>query len=443
MVKFSPSVLIAQLLLLVATASCGHALEERENVAPLGTSGMISHTSRGDDCVENPQEIYDKAWKAIKDTYFDPTFNGQDWNRWKRRYDGKLESAEDAFEAIDTMLASLAPPCFNTFWVSDNRFCDYKWDYLPKGIGIKYIPTRDGAIVHSLFANSPAAGESIILPGDIIVEVDGVDARGLSSKKLSDMIQGRPDTVVSLTVLRNEKRRSVSFVRSWQVSSSFSAVGMLDKNIGYINVEYVSDRTLEKLAESIKELKRCKGLIIDLRNCHMWSSNSAACRLADSFLTSGVIAKFKDRNGEHQEKANFGAKFHMPLVILIGEQTEGNIELFCAALQQNKRAMLVGQKTKGKPNTYSHIFSLGYQRIFHIKSREHLTPSGESFDDGIMPDKVILVSKADMTGGKGPWWYAQKNLSQFSEKPQDKQLQGAIEALAKQLTTNRTHSNST
>lgn len=421
---------LASLFLLIAAPSYG--LDGRNSeAAPLGTTGLRSSTTI--EFNRSPQELFDLAWKAVKELYYDQTFHGQDWERWTRRYDGKLETQSDAFEAIDTMLASLSPPYYSTFWISGLRPCSYDWDYLPKGIGVKFCATENGIVIDSVFANSPLAGEAQLLPGDIIIEVDGVDAKGKSSKDVPTMIMGRPDSVVSLTVLRGDEKRKVDCRRSWEFRF-VGAAGMTERRLGYINVAYLGLHSIDRLSEELRKFRNCRGLILDLRCCDSsLLMQREAETLADAFLTSGVIARYRDKDGNHEVGASRSAKFQMPVVVLVSKETHGNVSLLLSALQQSRRAVIVGEKIKGPlaPSTY--ICNLTSQRIFHIKAREYLTSSGGTYDGEVTPDEIISLSTKEIVDGKGCWWLRQKRFEDYLTSPGDKQLNAAFKILESQL----------
>ncbi|MBX3077574.1 PDZ domain-containing protein [Candidatus Obscuribacterales bacterium] len=433
MLRMNAILLIALASLLLMFAAPSYGLDGRNSEPdPLGTTGLRSHTTI--EFHRSPQELYDNAWKTIKEVYYDQSFHGQDWNRWKRRYDGKLETPSDAFEAIDTMLASLAPPCYSTFWISGMRLCSYDWDYSPKGIGVIHRATKAGIVVESVFANSPAAGESKLLPEDIITEVDGIDAKGKSSIDASRMLQGRPDTMVSLTVLRRGEKRKVDCSRSWNEYNFAAATGMTKGRIAYINAACLGLHPVDELTGELKRFRNCRGLILDLRCCDsflLW--HDEAQKLADAFLTSGVIARYRDKDGVHQIDASRGARFRMPLVVLVSKENYGNVELLLAALQQTRRAILVGEKTKGMLRPYTYVYKLTSQRIFHTKGREYLTPSGEIFKGEITPDEIVSVSMGEIEEGKGCWWLNQKHFEEYLSSPKDKQLNAAINILEAQF----------
>ena len=388
---------------------------------------------------ESPQEIFDRAWRAIEERYYDPTFGGQDWSRWKHRYDGKLETADDAFEAIDTMQASLAPPCLNSFSIDSGTSCGVP--VFPAGLGLKYSPNEEGAVVVAVFSNSSLAGDLRLIPGDTIVEVDGVSVAGFSSAKLQSKIMGKRDSAVSLAVLRNGERRLLRCVRNWNDSAYIGAAGLLDADNGYVNLMYLGYNTLERLSDAIKGLGGCRGLIIDLRNCRSdMFFESEAEKLANAFIAKGVLSRYTANDGEHVVNAKSHARFRMPVVILVNNETAGTAELFVSALQENQVATVVGETTKGEPRLYSEIHRLArsqeHERILHVKSREYLFADGRSLRLGITPDKVIPISKSDFAEGRGPWWYSQATFSQFSVSPDDKQLRGALKVLHRMTSQN-------
>ena len=166
---------------------------------------LNSDTKTVDTTRVSPQTLYDKTWQTVKSEYYDPNFNHQHWGRWKNRYDGKIQTEEDAKVAIETMLASLDDP-YSRF-LTKEEFSEQNTSITSKisGIGVNIINDSGKIRIISVIENTPAQFADVHA-GDIILAIDGKKVSGLSLAEVSNLVKGPTNTFVSVDILRNKER---------------------------------------------------------------------------------------------------------------------------------------------------------------------------------------------------------------------------------------------
>src|SRR5579883_2015951 len=208
-----------------------------------------------------PQVLYQRAWRLIRETYYEPKFvstvgddkgdKGQDWNRWKHRYDGKLKTLDDAHKAIETMLYSLNDP-YTRFL--DREAFDEERSQIEAhlfGVGMQLGMNKEHkVVVISPIEGTPAANAGIH-PGDEIVEVDGKPVKGQSLDQVVKQIRGPINTKVGITFMRKTEKRKVSMSRAEIPIRAVADCEILPGNIGYIRLDsFISSKANSEMRES-------------------------------------------------------------------------------------------------------------------------------------------------------------------------------------------------
>ncbi|WP_054252006.1 S41 family peptidase [Neofamilia massiliensis] len=290
------------------------------------------------------------------------------------------------------------------------------------GIGV-YISSSNGYVtVVSPIRNTPAE-EAGLLPGDIILKVDGVEVSGEDVSKASKLIKGKKGTDVLLTIVRkdeNEKPNTFDLkVRRDEIEVITVNSKTLENNILYISISQFNDNTYKEFAQALEEIKAdTKGIILDLR------SNPGglldACRnVADTLLPEGLIYYTKDRQGQIIDEGISDANMvDLPMVTLINGGSASASEILSGALRDHKRSILIGEKSFGK-GVVQTINRFSTRDGIKLTISEYFTPNGISIHEkGIVPDvEVKLDDKTTIIGVE--------NLEN------DNQLQRAIEELKK------------
>lgn len=392
--------------------------------------------------VTAPQELYRKAWSLIKDNYYDQKFNGQSWQRWEHRYDGKLKSQEDAHKGIETMLASLGDPY--TRFLNEESFGEEKQQIQAKlcGVGMQLGMNKEHKVVVIAPIPNTPADRAGMLPGDEIVEVDSKAVKGQSLDEVVKQIRGDKDTKVTITFLRKAqggtlKKDSVNLVRAEIPIKSVETSQMLPGDIGYIRLStFISQKANDEMKSALKQLTGAKGLIVDLRN-NPGGLLANAIDIANMFLDRGVIVSTIDADGykTSQLATRSSFKTDVPVVLLINKGSASASEILSGALRDNGRAKLIGQTSFGKGLVQA-INPLGNGTGVNVTIARYLTPNDTDIHKtGIVPDYDVKLSDDELMSGKGPWWI-DPTMTNFKRSPtdgKDMQLAKAVEVMKQMI----------
>ncbi|MEX6503905.1 S41 family peptidase [Pseudomonas zhanjiangensis] len=269
------------------------------------------------------------------------------------------------------------------------------------GLGIE-VGMEDGFVkVVSPIDDTPAS-KAGIQPGDLIVMIDGQPTKGLSMLEAVDKMRGDAGSKIKLTLVREggkpfevELTRAVIKVKS--VKSQ-----MLDKGYGYIRITQFQVNTGEDVGKALDKLrkengKKLRGLVLDLRN-NPGGVLQAAVEVSDHFLKEGLIVYTEGRiaNSELRFSADpLDASEGVPLVVLINGGSASASEIVAGALQDHKRAVLMGTESFGKGSVQT-VLPLNNDRALKLTTALYYTPNGRSIQaQGIVPD--IEVQRAKLT----------------------------------------------
>ena len=262
------------------------------------------------------------------------------------------------------------------------------------GIGIYMIADEesDSIIVYYPIPGSPAE-KAGIKSGDKIIKVNGTEYTAKDFETISDYIKGEEGTKVNIIVERENKELSFDITRE-KINTNPITTKIIEKNIGYLNLPSFDEGTAEDFEEKVKELqgKGAKSLIIDLRNDGGGIVDEAT-KIADYILEKGdVIISTVDNKGEKEiTYSENDPIFNMPIVILVNENTASASEILTAALQDYKKATVVGTKTYGK-GIIQTLFTLSDGSGLKITTAEYYTPKGTNIHKvGIKPDEEVKL----------------------------------------------------
>lgn len=345
-------------------------------------------------------ELYDNVWKLINTKYVDQTNNMQDWNTWRHKYDNHIKIDEDAYVAINTMIASLDDPY--TKFLDPKEFAEETSSIKGslKGIGVQ-IATREGKLmVIAPIENSPAE-KAGLLAEDEILEIDGISTKGMPIDKAADKIRGEEGTTVTLLVKRKDDISKYSIVRKEielkSVSTKVPNDLTLPKNIGYIRLSsFISKNTAKEFQDILLQSKDKEGFIIDLRS-NPGGLLSNAIFISNLLLPNGIIVSTVDRDGYKETQRTMGGCItKKPVVILINKGSASASEILSGALKDNRRAVIVGEKSFGK-GLVQEINRLPNNSGINITIQKYLTPNGTDINKkGIEPDILIELTEEDI-----------------------------------------------
>lgn len=349
-----------------------------------------------------PAELYDDVWKIVNKKYYDPSNNSQDWAKWRNRYDHKLKTNEDAYVAIDTMLASLNDPY--TRFLPPKEFSEETQSIKGslKGIGTQ-IGLRDGNLVIIAPLEDSPAERAGLLADDQILEINGESTKGINIDAAADKIRGEKGTTVTLLIQRKGvPNKLYSIVRDEIEVKSVSTkppftTSVIPEDIQYIRLSsFISKNASSEIETILNSASNKKGFIIDLRS-NPGGLLTNAIYISDMLLRGGVIVSTVDRDRyKSTTRARNTQVTQKPVVVLINKGSASASEILSGALKDNHRATIVGEQSFGK-GLVQEINKLPDESGMNITIQRYLTPSGTDIHKkGITPDVVVELTKENV-----------------------------------------------
>ena len=273
------------------------------------------------------------------------------------------------------------------------------------GLGIQ-VGMEDGFVkVISPIDDTPAF-KAGLQAGDLIIRLDDKTVKGLTLNDAVKIMRGKPGTDIELTVVREGEDKPLSFVVTRDIIKVKSVKNrLLDPGYGYIRISNFQSRTAPQLLEAINSLKEenkadLKGLVLDLRNNPGGVLNAAA-EVTDLFIDKGKLVYTEGRidNSHYEYNAKPGDVLDgAPVVVLINGGSASASEIVAGALQDHKRAVVMGSKSFGKGSVQT-IQELRSGGAVKITTARYFTPKGRSIQGaGITPDIILekyTVTSAD------------------------------------------------
>ena len=348
-----------------------------------------------------PIELYDNVWRLVNSKFVDQTNNGQDWKKWRHKYDNQIQTNEDAYVAINTMIASLNDPY--TKFLDPKEFAEETNSIKGslKGIGIQ-IGVKDGKLMVIAPIEDTPAERAGLLADDEILEIDGKSTKGITVDKAADQIRGKEGTQVTLLIKRKDLEPKLYTITRAEIEiKSISQkvpndIKMPD-DICYIRLSsFISRNAATEFAKILDNSKDKKGFIVDLRS-NPGGLLSNAIYISDYFLDGGIIVSTVDRDGyKENQRAMRGVMTNKPLVVLINKGSASASEIFSGAMKDNHRATIIGEQSFGK-GLVQEINKLPYESGINITIQKYLTPSGTDINKkGITPDIVVELTEENI-----------------------------------------------
>lgn len=366
----------------------------------------------------SPVDLYDNVWRLVNMKFVDQTNNAQNWSKWRHKYDSKIVTNEDAYVAINTMVASLNDPY--TKFLDPKEFADETNSIKGslKGIGIQ-IGVKDGKLMVIAPIEDTPAEKAGLLADDEILEIDGASTKGITVDKAADKIRGKEGTQVTLLVKRKDAAPKTYTITRAEIEIKSISQKIPDKinmpdDFCYIRLSsFISRNAASEFGSILNNSKNKKGFIIDLRS-NPGGLLTNAIYISDMFLDGGTIVSTVDRDGyKETQRASSGVYTKKPVVVLINKGSASASEIFSGAMKDNHRAVIIGEQSFGK-GLVQEINKLPYEAGINITIQKYLTPNGTDINKkGITPDIEVKLTEEDI-----------KNKN-------DVQLQKAIEVLSK------------
>ncbi|MGB3719119.1 MAG: peptidase S41 [Proteobacteria bacterium] len=298
--------------------------------------------------------------------------------------------------AINGMLAALDP---HSAYLSPKNFRDMQVQTRGEfgGLGIE-VTMENGVVKVVAPIDGTPAHKAGIQANDLITHLDGEQIVGLTLEQAVEKMRGPENTPITLTIVRKGRDEpfDVTIVRDIIRISAVKSRLEADDQVAYIKITTFNEQTHSNLVKAVDELKKkagnkLKGYIVDLRN-NPGGLLDQAVAVSDAFLDKGVIVLTKGRNLEETQRSQArpgditdGKK----IVVLVNGGSASASEIVAGALQDHKRATIIGTRTFGKGSVQT-IIPLGSNGAIRLTTARYYTPSGRSIQaQGIDPDIVV------------------------------------------------------
>jgi carboxyl-terminal processing protease len=348
---------------------------------------------------ESPKELVDEVWQIIDRQYVDATFNQVDWQAVRREYLNRpYTKQEEAYSAIREMLKKLGDPY--TRFLDPEEFKNMQIDTSGEltGVGIQLAQDEQTKklMVIAPIEDTPAF-QAGILAKDVISKIDGKSTEGMDVNDAVKLIRGKEGTAVTLTIKRGDEEKEYKLTRARIEIHPvrFNVQNTPSEKVGYIRLTQFSANAAQEMRAAIKalEAQQVTGYVLDLRS-NPGGLLYSSVEIARMWIDQGGIVSTVDRQGEtDRQEANNRALSDKPMVVLVDGGSASASEILSGALQDDKRATLVGTKTFGKGLVQS-VRGLGDGSGLAVTIAKYLTPSGRDINKhGIDPDVVLELTE--------------------------------------------------
>lgn len=262
------------------------------------------------------------------------------------------------------------------------------------GIGIYMVQNTEKDVIEVLTPIKETPAEKAgLLPGDIIVSVNGTKYSGGDMTAASNSIKGEEGTTVKLEILRGEETLTFEIERK-EITTNPVIAKKLDNNIGYMELTSFDEGTAEDFKNKFTSLKEqgIESLIIDLRN-NGGGIVDEALKIIDYIVPKGkeILITVDKNKKEEIEKTKEDVLIDMPIVVLVNEYTASSSEILAGALKDLNEAKIVGNTTYGK-GVIQQIISLRNGSAVKVTVEEYYTPNRRKINGiGIEPDEKVLL----------------------------------------------------
>ncbi|MEW5421575.1 S41 family peptidase [Amorphus sp. 3PC139-8] len=391
------------------------------------------------------------AEAASSDTYRQLNLFGDVFERVRSDYVEQPEDSKLIETAINGMLSALDP---HSSYMPPKDFRDMQVQTRGEfgGLGIEVTMEDEVVKVVSPIDDTPAQ-KAGILAGDKIIALDGETVRGLTLSEAVEKMRGPVNTDLTVTVLRDGTDEPFEVTITREIIKIQSVKWHPEEDVGYIRITQFNERTFDGLTEAIDELEneipadKLKGFVIDLRN-NPGGLLDQAISVSDAFLDKGEIVSTRGR--EEGDTQRFNARpgdmiDSKPVIVLVNGGSASASEIVAGALQDHRRATILGTRSFGKGSVQT-IIPLGSNGALRLTTARYYTPAGRSIQaKGIDPDIEVdqelpeeLIGKVTARGeaslrGHLEAEEGEESTGSFAYVPadeeKDQQLQAALDLL--------------
>lgn len=335
------------------------------------------------------------AVAATADTYRQLSLFGDIFEKVRTSYVEQPEEAKLVEAAINGMLTSLDP---HSSYMDPKSFRDMQVQTRGEfgGLGIE-VTMEDGLVKVVTPIDETPASKAGVMPNDLITHINGEQVQGLTLNQAVDMMRGPVNSEVTLRIRRGSAAEPLEVTIVRDVIRVRAVRARVEDDVAYLRLTTFNEQTYPNLRSSIEQMKaeigadKLKGFVIDLRN-NPGGLLEQAIMVSDAFLDRGEIVSTRGR--EARETQRFSAKSGdladgKPIVVLVNGGSASASEIVAGALQDHRRATILGTRSFGKGSVQT-IIPLGGNGALRLTTARYYTPSGTSIQaKGIEPDRIV------------------------------------------------------
>lgn len=342
--------------------------------------------------------------ESAKTTYEYLDLFGEIFERVRAEYVEEVEDQKLIEAAIEGMLTSLDP---HSSYLPPESFRDMREQTKGEfgGLGIEVTMENGFVKVVAPIDDTPAA-RADLQPNDYITHIDGESVLGMTLSEAVERMRGPIGSDIVITVTRETADEPFDVTLTRETITIRAVRARAEGDIGVLRLTTFNEQTYDNLESAISDLKEeigednIKGYVLDLRN-NPGGLLSQAIAVSDAFLDSGEIVSTRGRNLEEADRVNAkpgDLTDGKPIVVLINEGSASASEIVAGALQDQRRAVILGAKSFGKGSVQT-VMRLGDNGAMKLTTARYYTPSGRSIQSlGIEPD--ILVEERAVTSAE-------------------------------------------
>ncbi len=347
------------------------------------------------------------AFAANSDTYRNLNLFGDVFEKIRTDYVEKPDEGKLVEAAINGMLTSLDP---HSSYMDAKAYRDMQVQTRGEfgGLGIE-VSQEDGNIKVVTPIDDTPASKAGILSGDLITAIDGDAVSGMTLNQAVDKMRGAVGTPVTLKIVRGKDKDGTDYKLNRAVITIKSVKFEQKDDVGYIRITQFNEQTFDGLKQAMAKFSsdipndKFKGYILDLRN-NPGGLLDQSIEVSNAFIDHGEIVSTRGRNADETQRYNARPGYDLshgkPLIVLINGGSASASEIVAGALQDHKRATILGTRSFGKGSVQT-IIPLGQNGALRLTTARYYTPSGRSIQaKGIEPEQIVLEDVPDDLKGK-------------------------------------------
>ena len=364
---------------------------------------------------------------------------GDVFDRIRSDYVEDVKDSDLIEAAINGMLTSLDP---HSGYMNEKAFKEMQVETKGEfgGLGIEVTMENGLVRVVTPIDDTPAA-KAGIKPADYIARIDDKDVMGMTLAEAVDKMRGAVDSKIKLTIFREGMDEPLELTLNRAVIKVKSAKARAEgDDIAYIRLSQFTEKTTDSMREEFarikKDLPKLRGVVLDLRN-NPGGLLEQAISVSDAFLKQGEIVSTRERDPKNTRRFNAKAgdelvPDNVPVAVLINNGSASASEIVAGALQDQKRAVILGTKSFGKGSVQT-VIPIPEHGAIRLTTARYYTPSGHSIQNkGITPDIEVQPAKIELLKNNDKFMRSEAQLRKRLENLDDKKSKDKKDVAADQ-----------